>query len=249
MNWPTKLGVISCILALASSAHAGIPVIDFSEIVQSTISAVEDVNQAAQLVLTYKNELAQYERMLTDGVVPAVYLWDNIQQTISSMQQARADLAQVRNIRGLAQDELKKLTDLDYYRSSNCYNSQGAHGGCYDGYRKLFEQEHALETVANDSRYDLLDAQDKELDARYDHLQQLQQNAATAKGQLEAVQYGNQLASAQITELMDTRALLISQQRVEAEAERKALAKEAAQTAASTQMRDGKFQKSPERTW
>jgi P-type conjugative transfer protein TrbJ len=230
-------------------AAAGIPVIDWANIAQSTISAVKDVEQASQLVLSYKTQLEQYERMLTDAVVPAVFVWDSVNNTINNLKQARASLASRDSIRGLARDELKKLSDPDFYRSSSCYNLQGAQGECFKAYREFLDAQRDLEKQVDDAHLEELQRQEGELSGRYDRLDRLQHNTQSAKGQLEATQYANQLASAQVTELMDTRALLLAQQRAEAEERRLQLTREAAEAAAAARLRDSKFQKSPQRDW
>lgn len=246
--------VLCCALAFMrpAPAQAGIPVIDWSNIIQSTISAVEDVGQSAQLVLNYKNMIAQYERMLTNGVVPAIYLWDQISQTVDTLKSSR-DVA--RNGRAALKGELKQFLDPNYYRGSNCYNSAGAKGGCFESYKQLME---ALDARAGDAQ----EAHDKQLDAQLDSLarraEEQKQRRLNAQsdpegkdGQLRAIQATNQLLDAQYAELRDTRALLITQQQVAAEERRKQLAQEAAQKALSDKWHsgDGQFKRSNPGSW
>ena len=232
----------------AQPARAGIPVIDWTSIIQSAISAVEDVSQGAQLVLDYRNQLLQYERMLTDAVVPAIYVWDRIPLTVDALKTAQNS---VRNGRAALKGELKDLLDPNYYRSSNCYNSQGAKGGCFEGYKKLMAALSEREIEAREAHDQQMEAQLESLGQRADKAKQLQANATSAKGQLEAIQYTNQLLDAQYAELRDTRALLITQQQAAAEERRKQIAREAAQQALSDRWHggDAKFKRSNPGSW
>jgi P-type conjugative transfer protein TrbJ len=229
-------------------ASAGIPVIDWSNIIQSTISAVEDISQGAQLVLDYQNQIQQYERMLTDAIVPAVYVWDKISQTVDALENVQNT---VRNGRAALRGELKDLLDPNYYRSSSCYNSQGARGGCFEGYKKLMAALSDRELEAQEARDQQLEAQLHTLKERAEKEKQLQGSASKVQGQLEAIQYTNQLLDAQYGELKDTRALLITQQQGAAEERRKQIAREAAQQALSDKWHsgDGKFKRSNPGRW
>jgi len=245
--------VVLCALVCArpAPANAGIPVIDWSNIIQSTISAVEDVNQSAQLVLNYKNLISQYERMVTDAVVPAFYVWDQLSQTVDALKLAQQT---ARDGRAALKGELKQFLDPNYYRSSNCYNSQGAKGGCFENYKKLMEALSDREREAQETRDKQLEAQLDSLKARTEKEKQLQQAAQTTDGkdgQLKAIQATNQLLDAQYAELRDTRALLITQQQAAAEERRKQLVRDAAQQALSDKWHSGdsKFKRSNPGSW
>ena len=69
-------------------------------------------------------------------------------------------------------------------------------------------------------------------------LQQLQQQASGAQGQLQAIQAANQFASAQNNQLLQIRSILIAQQNAEATRQQAIVDKEAQQAAAAQQIRD-----------
>lgn len=249
----TSRWLLPCISALCIAlcvmpqpARAGIPVIDWSNIIQSTISAVEDVSQGAQMVLDYKNQLEQYERMLTDAIVPAVYLWDTANQAIDVVSNAQGSL---RSGKAALRGELLKFFDLDYYRNSTCYNSAGARGGCFEGLDKLVETLRKRELEAQSQRDKMLDAQEDTFKERAKKSKQLLKNAQGAKGQLEAISYTNQLLDDLNGELRDTRALLVTQQQVAAEGDRRRLAEEAARKALSEKWHKGEFKRSQAGAW
>ena len=70
------------------------------------------------------------------------------------------------------------------------------------------------------------------------NLQQLQQQATGAQGQLEAIQAANQFASAQNNQLLQIRSILIAQQNAEATRQQAIADREAQQAAAAQQIRD-----------
>ena len=221
---PLCLMAVALCFVRSGLASAQLAVTDVGNTYQNTISAVESLNQTAQLLKSYQNQLAQYERMLTDGVVPLVYVWDQITEAVDAVRKAEESM---RNGRG-ALTQLNRFIDPNYYRGSKCYNSTGAKGGCFQGYRELMDALQQREAEAQEERDKMLVAQLESLSKRADKGKRLQQNASAAKGQLEAIQHTNQLLDAQAAELRDLRALLITQQRVAAEETRKRLVAEAA---------------------
>ncbi len=58
---------------MALPATAGIPVIDGTNVVQTTISAVNNVQAVAKQIQQYQTQLQQYENMLKNTVAPAAY--------------------------------------------------------------------------------------------------------------------------------------------------------------------------------
>lgn len=55
---------------MALPATAGIPVIDGTNVVQTTISAVNNVQAVAKQIQQYQTQLQQYENMLKNTVAP-----------------------------------------------------------------------------------------------------------------------------------------------------------------------------------
>ncbi|EPU2180482.1 P-type conjugative transfer protein TrbJ, partial [Escherichia coli] len=70
---------------IAIVAKAGIPVIDGTNVVQTTISAVNNVQAVAKQIQQYQTQLQQYENMLQNTVAPAAYIWDQANSTINKL--------------------------------------------------------------------------------------------------------------------------------------------------------------------
>ncbi|EAA5431895.1 conjugal transfer protein TrbJ, partial [Salmonella enterica subsp. enterica serovar Falkensee] len=67
-----KALVVSFVVSImALPATAGIPVIDGTNVVQTTISAVNNVQSVAKQIQQYQTQLQQYENMLKNTVAPA----------------------------------------------------------------------------------------------------------------------------------------------------------------------------------
>lgn len=108
---------------IAIAAKAGIPVIDGTNVVQTTISAVNNVQAVAKQIQQYQTQLQQYENMLQNTVAPAAYIWDQANSTINKLLQAQDTLNYYKNQAGSLDSYLSRYQDVNYYKSSPCFNS------------------------------------------------------------------------------------------------------------------------------
>ena len=63
----------------------GIPVFDAANLQQTTLSAIEAVNQTLKQIEQYALQLQQYEDMIKNSVAPAAYVWDQAQRTMNKV--------------------------------------------------------------------------------------------------------------------------------------------------------------------
>lgn len=233
MNHPrflaAKIGALSLFLAsnISSTAQAGIPVIDGTNLSQNTMSAIESVAQTLKQIEEYQTQLQQYENQLQNTMAPAAYIWDQAQSTINDLTQATNTLAYYQNQLGSLDAYLGKFQDIAYYRGSPCFSDTG----CSDAEWAAMEENRRLTSEsqkrANDAVFRGLDQQQDNLETDASQLMRLQSAAQDADGQLAAIGYANQLASNQANQLLQIRGLLIAQQnavttRMQAEADREA---------------------------
>ncbi|WP_349356355.1 type IV secretion system protein, partial [Escherichia coli] len=108
---------------MALPVKAGIPVIDGTNVVQTTISAVNNVQAVTKQIQQYQTQLQQYENMLKNTVAPAAYIWDQANSTINKLLQAQDTLNYYKNQAGSLDSYLKRYQDVNYYRASPCFNS------------------------------------------------------------------------------------------------------------------------------
>ena len=217
---------------------SGIPVFDGANMVQTTISALQNVAAVAKQVQQYQTQLQQYQNMLQNTLTPSNYIWDQASQTISNLLSAQDTLSYYKQQIGSLSQYLDQYKDLNYYLNSSYFSSQG--GSATDRQAILTANSNAYEArkKANDAVLMNVDQQQTALVNDASNLQMLQQQATGVQGQLEAIQAANQFASAQNNQLLQIRSILIAQQNAEATRQQAIADKEAQQAAAAQQIRD-----------
>lgn len=192
-------------------AEAGIPVIDVASIVQAAIAAVEAVTQTAQLVEQYRTQLQQYENQLRNSLNPDTWVWDRAQQTMDNIRRTVDTLEHYKNTYQSLDRYLGQFKDLNYYKNNPCFNGQG----CSEEQMRAVLDTRALASEssknANDALFRGLDLQQQSMEADARQLERIQNGAQTAEGQMQAIQFANQLASNQANQLLQIRSLLATQ--------------------------------------
>ena len=201
-------------------ATAGIPVIDGGNLAQNVMTAMESIAQTAKQieqyekqVQQYRTQLQQYENMLQNTKRPVQEIWDQAQATITNLRSAIDTLAYYKQRLGDLDAYIGKFQDVDYYKNSPCFTSAGCSASTREAL--LAAQQRAQtesQKRANDALFKGLDKQQDALTADSRTLERLQSAARGADGQMQALGYANQLASASSNQLLQIRALLIAQQ-------------------------------------
>ncbi|HHJ1218825.1 TPA: P-type conjugative transfer protein TrbJ [Proteus mirabilis] len=213
--------------SIAAPVFAGIPVIDGTNLSQTTVTAIQQVAQVQKQIEQYQTQLQQYENMLQNSLAPAAYIWDQAQSTINGLMQSIDSLNSLTNQAGSLDAYLDKFQDVSYYKSSPCFTS----AGCSDSERAALEKARELgsqsQKAANDALFKGIKDQQKNLQSDARQLERLQSQAQGARGQMEAIGYANQIASQQSNQLLQIRGLLLAQQsaigaRMQAQADREA---------------------------
>ncbi|WP_435301373.1 hypothetical protein [Burkholderia multivorans] len=128
---------------------------------------------------------------------------------------------------------------MAYYRSSPCFTSTG----CTDAQRQALLDAQAngseAQKKANDAVLKGVDQQQQTLATDAANLRQLQSQATSAQGQMQALQAANQLASAQTNQLLQIRGMLAAQATAAATRAQVIADREAQQAASAKQLRDG----------
>ncbi|TSH90806.1 P-type conjugative transfer protein TrbJ [Verticiella sediminum] len=237
------LTVVAALGIVSMPAHAGIPVIDGTNLSQTTVTAIQQVAQVQKQIEQYSTQLQQYENMLQNTAAPAAYIWDQAQSTINGLMQSIDTLNNLTNQAGSLDAYLGKFQDVSYYKSSPCFTS----AGCSDTERTALEKTRALasqsQKAANDALFKGIKDQQDNLKSDARQLERLQSQAQGAKGQMEAIGYANQIASQQSNQLQQIRGLLLAQQnaigaQLQARTDREA--QQEAAHKASTESRIGK---------
>jgi len=255
-----KIIVLSVIFALPNQSSAifgvGDVVFDPTNVAQTTISATESVNQGLQQIQQYQTQLQQYitqiqqyENMVQNTVAPAAYVWDQANATIGKVMGYVNTISQYESLAGNIDNYLAKFQNTSYYRSSPCYSASGCSATDQQTLSNNQATSSAAQKTANDAVLRMVDQQQTQLTADAAQLASLQSSAQSANGQMQALGYANQLASSEVNQLMQIRAILIAQQAAEATRAEAVSDQEAQKQAADALFLSGKLTKSSGQSW
>ncbi|SDZ07053.1 P-type conjugative transfer protein TrbJ [Nitrosomonas sp. Nm58] len=219
----------------------GMAVIDMANVKQTTVTAIENVEQTLRQIEQYKTQLMQYENMIRNTMAPPAYLWAQAQYSMNKLIYLTNTIRYYEQQHGGLDGYMQRFRNVEYYRSSPCFDLQGK---CNDTAWKLLQDGQNTSTDAqknaNDSLLRGLSEHQNQIPLDAAHLQVLQQRTESAQGQMEALQYANQLAAYQANQLLQMRQMLIVQHNAtntqsQAEVDQKAM-QQAAREAATKRL-------------
>jgi P-type conjugative transfer protein TrbJ len=229
-------------LGVLSNALAEMPVIDFSNLFQNTLTATNSLTTATNTITTAKIEIQNAKN-------PLQFLWDPTNTTISQLYQSINTLDYFKAQTGGMQNYLALYQDANYYRSSQCFSSAGCSPQAWSALANNAYTMSQAQKKANDAQMLNVEKQQSSLNADAQHIATLQTQVGGAQGQMQAMQANNQLASAQANQLIQIRALMIAQQNAEAARDAAVANKQAMQDAADASFLSGTFTPSPVVNW
>lgn len=188
--------VFSVLVSLSSISYAGIPVVD-----PSTIKNLhETIKQYEKQVQQYALQLQQYENMIKNTLAPAAYVWDQAQMTIN---QIKDKVNEIQKLKAKLGDGsyLDKFQDTAFYKNSPCFTLNTC---TEENLASLEFNSEYVKSANADLTIHLEDQQDTLINDA-NTLTQLQAQASSAQGQMQALQAANQLASAQANQLLQMR--------------------------------------------
>ncbi len=246
-----KLVAVSLLTAAiwGNAAATGIPVVDGLNVTQTTITALEAVEQTAKQLEQYQTQLQQYEDQIKNSVAPAAWVWDKATRTMNKVLETIDTLNYYKQQAGNIDAYLAKFKKVSTYRGMSCFQKTG----CTDAERAAVAESttegSASQKNANDALMKSIQSQQDAITNDAASLEQLQANAQSAGGRLEAIQYANQLSSHQANQLLQIRTLLVSQQAADVARKQAIVDQEAKEQAASEQVRQGTYTASPSASW
>lgn len=224
----------------------GIPVFDAANLQQTTLSAIEAVNQTLKQIEEYALQLQQYEDQIKNSIAPAAYVWDQAQRTMNKIIALQDQLDYYTNQAGDLDTYMRKFGSASSYRNSPYFKAST------ENKKALLESEELgseAQKHANDNVVRTLEQQQAALKEDAANLENIQSKAQTAQGRLEAIQYANQLSSHQANQLLQLRALLTSKIAAENAREQTIAAREARQQAADELFTESRHEKSSGIVW
>lgn len=228
---------------IMTPAYAGIPVIDGGNLTQNIMSAHEAVAQTLKQILQYKTQLQQYENMIQNTMAPSTFVWDQAETTMNQLLGAIDTLNYYKTQLGSLDSYISKFQDMNYYQSSPCFTSAGCSSAELAAVKNVQRLASESQKKANDALFKGLDQQQANLQSDAAQLQRLQSGAQGSDGQMQAIQYANQLASHQANQLLQIRGLLIAQQNAVATKMQADVDREAQQAAAHATSTEGRINK------
>lgn len=213
---PTRFILMLLIIgSVGFTSHArasGIPVIDAMNVTQTTVTAIESVEQTLKQIEQYKTQLEQYENMIRNTLAPPAYLWAKAQYAMNRLIHLTNTIRYYEQAYGGIDGYMQRFRNVEYYRSSPCFSVEEK---CNEGAWKLLQDGQNTSTdaqkKANDGLLTGLNEHQNQMPVDAAHLQLLQQRTETAEGQMAALQYANQLAAFQANQLLQMRQMLIAQ--------------------------------------
>jgi len=216
---------LALVAALPLTSSGGIPVIDYSNLLQNTTTALKQVAAYAQQVQQYQLQLQQYANQVRNTVAPVAQVWQAAQSTMNSV------MGTVNMFQG-GQSQLQGY--LNQFQNVNYWLSASPNSYTYQTAGSIAQKQ------ANDAMVKGIVAQQAQIRADAATLERLQSQASTADGQMKALYAANQLAALQQEQLLQIRALLVQEQQALA-ARNATLANEEAMREAATK----KFYQTP----
>jgi P-type conjugative transfer protein TrbJ len=220
-------------------ALAGIPVADGLNLSQTTVTAINQVAQVTKQIQQYKTQLEQYENMLQNTATPSAYVWNDVNGIINNLVSAQQSLNYYKNQAGSIDKYLEKYQNVTYYEEHPCFNNKT---GCTAQQRIQLENSRAegADAVkrANADVIRSVDQQQQTLASDAQKLQQLQGQASSATGQMQALQAANQLAGAQGNQLIQIRSMLMAQNQAATTIAQQQADQKAQESAAAKMLRD-----------
>ena len=233
--------VVGLLLALGKPAFAGIPTIDVTNIIQTTLSSIENMAQTSKQIEEYRTQLLQLEDQIKNTTGVNDYLWDQTDSTINQLINATDAIKVYSQQAGSLDAWLDKFGgDLGEYRNINCFQEDG----CRGTYDDLYAAGSTTQKAANDKALVGVQMQQDQLEQDAQRLRQLQNQAQNPEGRLAAMEYANQFASQQSAQLLQIRSLMAQQNQAMVARMQAENAREALQKASSENLRTGTYKES-----
>ena len=235
-------------------AHsAGIPVIDSTNLAQTTISAMEAVNQTLKQIEEYALQLRQYEDQIKNTLAPSAYIWAQARKTMNNVLALQDQLTYYYKVAGDLDGYLERFGNPNYYRSSPYFKEPSDDPETLEKQRLEIMQaeEWGLEAQkkTNDNVARTLEQQQEALALDASRLEELQSAAQTAQGRLEAIQYTNQLLAQQSAQMLQLRGVLMAKMAADNAREQTNAARDARVRAAWEKAHESRYVESPKVSW
>lgn len=231
-------------------------VYDPSNFAQNITSAISEVTQELKQVKQYTTQLRELmvaKQQLDDMVQNTQQLtkfnWDDAQGTLSQLLGMTDTIDQYKSQLGSFDNFLGKFQTIDYYRNIPCVGTNDCTASDLDKLAEIDSLGSDARKKANDALLRSVDLQQLTLKKDSEHLRELQRDAQSSTGRLQALQAANELASEQTNQLLQIRELLVAQQNALAIQMAVQNDKEARAITLKEKFKSGKYNFSKSKAW
>ena len=227
---------VGFMFGMAGTANAGgIPTIDVANITQTTVSALKNVEAVSKQIQQYQTQLDQYKVQLTQAktIAQAQQIWQQANSTINQLQSTANSLKGMKQQLGNLDSVLDLYKNSSQYSQSNCFSK----AGCTAAERaRISENRDAVIKLNQMANNDVMKTVEKQIDSILSDsqkLEQLQNSAKGAEGQMQALTAANQISAHQSNQLLQLRQIMTAEIQAQAAYRQAQMDKEARQKAAS----------------
>lgn len=197
--------------SLIKNANAFLPVIDTTNLIQSTTTAISSVSSTATQAMQYALQVKQYYDQVKSLAKPLSYLWgspDSVKIGVEDLQKMTDKIVKDKK-KFIGNLKVKDVTD---YKNDLVANES-------KNPDMVKEERQAKEAALSKSQKDAYAAleaniqkQAKLISDDISNLQKLQRDSQGAEGETAMIGYTNQFASKQVNQLLQIRNLLALQE-------------------------------------
>ncbi|MDD7805280.1 MAG: conjugal transfer protein TrbJ [Endozoicomonas sp. (ex Botrylloides leachii)] len=264
MSLNRKIIVLAFVFTIESLMTGFIPVVDVQAIgiafQQLNVMRIQlqqlrmELSIARSQLSTERSQLSteknQYHNMVQNTNTLHYFDWDKAKSTINQILSIQNQMRYYVEQAGSLKQYLNQFQDIEHYKSQPCFNGNACTQADLDSLNKNGRIGSTSQKRANDALFSAIENQQKLLESDAQHLENLQQTAQNADGQMKAIQYANLLASAQVNQLLQLRTVMLAGQNAQAVQRQQEINQQAQQQAATVQFMSTKpIKKSDQTKW
>jgi len=194
-------------MTVPTAEASGIPTVDIAAIAQAILQVMESIQQTTALMDQYQTQLEQYENQLQHSLAPAAYIWEQASLTMSKLERAQAMLDVYNNQLGGLEGYLGQFKDVNWYKRSPCFSKNGCTPeelkAMTEVHERILTEQNNAQLKTNQKSVELAALQIKIAESASKQIKQIQNQASSAQGQLQAIGATNQFAALQGEQLIN----------------------------------------------
>ncbi|BAU77409.1 IncP-type conjugative transfer protein (plasmid) [Metapseudomonas furukawaii] len=185
--------------------------------IQNTITAIESVTQTAQQLDSLRTQMRQYEDQQLNSETVREFKWDRANETLGSLLTMVDGVSPMLKGSGL-EGYLEKFQTIGSHAQTSiaCRNDPDCLAGQIATTQQAQADRSEQQMYANQAAMRNVVEQQRLIREDAANLRRLQSIAQDSQGRMAAIQAGNQLLSAQANNLLQLRAILVTQQQMQA---------------------------------